>query len=199
MLTFDEATHTYRWNGDVVPNVTRVIAPLTDYSRIPPDTLARAQAEGIAVHKMVELHCRGTLKEVPDWMRGHLAAWEKFLAESGMDVWLSEHRVYHPAMRYAGTLDLYGEVKKLKAFTGPALLDVKRSFYGGPAIGLQTAAYDTALATDKAITRARHRAALQLRPDGTYRLKKFDDKMDHAVFAAMLTTQRWKEKNYASR
>ena len=31
-LTFDEATHTYRFNGNVVPGVTSILSPLTDFS-----------------------------------------------------------------------------------------------------------------------------------------------------------------------
>jgi hypothetical protein len=60
MLTFDEASHTYFWAGRRVPNVTRVIAHLTDYSKIDPDRLRIAQDEGKAVHKMVELDCRAS-------------------------------------------------------------------------------------------------------------------------------------------
>ena len=198
MLTFDEAAHIYRWHGAVVPNVTRVIGHLTDYSHIPPDVLRRAQEEGKAVHKMVELDCLGILGVVPEWMRPHLEAWRKFLTETGFEPLLSEHKAYHQALQYAGTLDLFGEFTKLKV-KGAALLDVKRSFLGGPTIGLQLSGYELMLRADKAIPRVNFRAALRLCNDGKYAMKPYEDRDDEAAFLACLQQYRWKQKHYPTK
>jgi len=210
MLTFDEPTHIYRWNGVVVPNVTRIIAPLIDYSMIPPDRLETARQEGIAVHKMVELDCNGQLDidhllgdESTAWMKGPYEAWCRFKEETGFECWNAERKMYHPTLRFAGTPDLIGLLLKLKKINGPANLDVKRSLFGGPAIGLQTAAYtklwnDTDGKKDFRVP-DRHRFALELRKNGTYRLTQFEDGQDFVAFLACLQQHRWKEKYYPER
>lgn len=201
MLTFDPAEHVYFWNGTRVPNVTRVIASLSDYSRVEPEALERARQEGVAVHKMVELECKGDLDidTLPEWMRGHYAAWLKFKDEIGFELWRSEHKAFHPKHYYAGTFDLAGVlIKAKKPLNGPALIDIKRSFYAGPAIGVQTAAYlETWNATEGKDVRIdpSHRFALQLRPNGTYRLEHYGERDDFSIFLAMLTVMRWKERH----
>ena len=50
MLTFDAEKHEYRWNGQLVPGVTSILEPLTDFSFVPPDVLRAAQDFGTAVH-----------------------------------------------------------------------------------------------------------------------------------------------------
>ena len=195
-LTFDEPSHVYRWNGEPVPNVTRILSGLTDYSRIPPERLEIARQEGKAVHKMVELECDDLLNvaDLPEWLKPRFRAWNKFRSESGFVAFLSERPMYHPLYGYAGTPDLAGEAPRLKGVRGPVLLDIKRSLYGGPVIGLQTAAYAELLAADKAYPRIRHRFALVL-GDDTYKLEPFTDESDKGAFLAFLTTHRWREKH----
>lgn len=198
MLAFDAASHTYTWSGKPVPNVTRIIAPLTDYAKIPPETLEKARQQGIQIHKMVELSCLGRLDvdhlmtdEAMAWLRPYYKAWLKFLSETGFELWLSEQRVYHRRLGYAGTLDLVGILTKTK-LRDPAVLDVKRSFYAGRAIGVQTAAYDDAYnqGAEKDL-RTRHRLGLQLRADENYRLQEYANRNDYGVFLACLTLHNW--------
>lgn len=201
MLTFDEEKHEYRWNGERVPNVTSIIGHLTDYSHVPPAALEKARQEGVAVHKMVELHFKGQLGRVPEWMAGHHAALLRFIDETGFWLAETERKVYHPKKRYAGTLDLAGGFTKLKGSKHPAIIDVKRSFFGGPAIGLQTEGYRDALnAEEKSPNLYRERYALQLKTDGRYRLISYHDDPQHAedgiAFLACLQQLRWKEIHY---
>lgn len=201
MLTFDEASHTYYWDGQAVPNVTRVISHLTDYSRIPPATLKRAQEEGKAVHKMVELDCKGDLdvESLPEWMRPRYEAWCKFRLDTGFDHFASECKLYHPALRYAGTADLFGEVTKMPKIKGVINIDVKRSLYAGPAIGLQTAGYaELWNKHEKKAQHVKHRAALVLKADGNYKLTVYDDPEDRMAFLACLQQHHWKERHYGS-
>lgn len=195
-LTFRPEDHTYWRNGVRVPNVTSVLAPLTDYSHIPVDTLDRAREEGVAVHKMVELHCKNDLETVPEWMHGHHAAWLKFIADTGFECMDTEQRVYHDKFDYAGTLDLACVLPKLPKVKDAALIDIKRSFYAGPVIGVQTAAYEDA--RNKAVPkdlRTRKRFALRLDGDGTYRLQPYEDPADFSVFLASLTMYRWRQQH----
>lgn len=197
MLTFDEAAHHYFWNGVRVPNVTSVLAPLVDYSRVPPDALERARLQGVAIHHMVERDCKNDGLDpdtLPDWMRGHYAAWRRFTEETAFQCIASEERVFHEGMGYAGTLDLVGTMRNARNQDAHALIDVKRSFYAGPVIGLQLAAYAEAWNRMKDSNVAR-RFALRLDADGKYRLEPFEDRSDFAVFTAQLATYRWKERH----
>lgn len=198
MLTFDEPSHTYRWDGRLVPNVTRIIAPLTDYSRIPADVLERARQEGVAIHKMAELDFKGDLDVdgLPEWMRGRYAALCRFREDTGFECWSTEQRMFHPTLGYAGTADLFGICHKLKN-KGACNIDVKRSLYGGPAIGLQTAGYtDQWNKTQPRDLRVTNRAALVLNDNGTYRLPMYEDGDDFVAFLACLQQWKWKEKHY---
>lgn len=198
MLTFDPVAHQYFWNGQPVVNVTRVLGPLTDYSHIPPDVLERAREQGVAVHKMVELDCKNDLdvEGLPEWMRGHYNAWRQFKADTDFECWDSEAKIYHEGLGYAGTPDLVGIMRNSPG-SGADLLDVKRSFYGGPVIGLQMAAYAEAWNRKNGKTaplKITRRFALRLDGDGKYRLLPFEDRNDFAVFTAQLALYRWKEK-----
>lgn len=198
MLTFDAEAHRYYWDGKLVPNVTRILAPLTDYSKIPPAALERAREEGVHIHKTIELFIANDLDEdaLPEWLIPRLAAFKSFVADTGFVADGSERRVYHTAHQYAGTLDLDGIMTRL--FSDPAILDIKRSLYAGPAIGLQLAAYQAAendrrrREKSPKITR---RYALQLNADGRYKLEPFNDEGDFAIFCSLLNAYRWCQKH----
>lgn len=191
-LHFDSVRHEYFWNGKRVPNVTRVLSPLTDYGAIPPDVLETAKQKGLAVHKMVELHAKGDLDEerLPAWMVPVLAQWKKFLSDTGFVVIASEYRTYHESYGYAGTLDLFGEF-----VTGPAYIDVKRSFLAGGAIGFQLAAYKEAHSKQENISKHAKRYALKLTENGPYRLEPFEDNGDFQNFLVCLSFHKLKEKH----
>lgn len=198
MLTFDPGPHEYRWHGKRVPSVTQALSLLTDYSRIPAAVLENARQEGVAMHRLVELHATNDLDEasLPAWMLPRLAAYKKFVADSGFAVIASEQLLYHPAYQYAGTADLFGPMRirqGRKEILVEAGIDIKRSFYGGRAIGLQIAAYAEAWKAAGAPP-VTHRYALQLRADSTYRLEPFDDKTDFAMFLSCLNVHRLKEQ-----
>lgn len=209
MLTFDEQSHTYFWNGRVVPNVTKIISHLTSYDHIPADRLEVARQQGVAVHRMAELHFKGTLdlaalysEEAQAWLIPHYEALMRFIDESGFEVWAAERRMYHPSLGYAGTPDLVGLAPRLKSIKGPGLFDIKRSFFGGPAIGLQTVAY-TRIWNDVEAKKQKdlripdgHRFALQLRNDGSYRLNQYEDTDDQVAFLACLQQHHWRTKHY---
>jgi hypothetical protein len=189
MLKFDAAKHEYRWSDQIVPSVTSIISPLISHlSVVPPDQLERARQEGKAIHRMVELSCKGELESVPEWLHGHLEAWRRFVAETRFECWATEEPLYHP-LGYAGTPDLIGKLKR------PCVIDIKRSLYAGPAIALQLAAYKEAWNRQRGKDeRVVDRFALQLRAEGTYRLVPYEDDEDWTTFLALLTTYRWERK-----
>lgn len=194
MLTFDEPSHTYCWDGNRVPHVTGVLAPLTDYSMVPPATLELARQKGVAVHKMCEQWAKGELDygKLPEWMFPVLDWWLQFVNDTGFVFIASERKVFHPMYRYAGTLDFRCLLPKTK-LQGEGILDVKRSFMAGGAIGLQTAAYGAADDTQAPRSnRINWRAALRLREDAPPRLQIYEDRNDFNVFLAALTLHNWK-------
>lgn len=205
MLTFQPSPHHYFWNGTRRPNVTSVLAPLTDFSMVPPDTLERARLEGVDIHKMVELHAKDDLDEagLPEWLTPRLAALKKCIAETGFRVERSESRVYNETYGYAGQLDLVGELRVpsgRKTIEALAIIDVKRSFFGGRAIGFQTAGYAHAKPWSETLQMLvdysrpiTHRFALQLRDDGSYRLQPYPDAMDFTHFLTCLAFHKLKE------
>lgn len=196
MLTFEPTAHVYRWGDRPVPNVTRIIAPLTNYDRIPRDALERAKQQGTAIHRMVELDLRGDLVlPVPAWMRGPFEAWQRFREETGLEVWASEYRMYHEGLDFAGTLDFAGVMHKVKR-AKPAVIDVKRSFYAGPAIGLQDAGYVRSWNSQRGVDRLVDRFAVAFMPNGIYQLRRYQDPEDDVAFLACLQQFKWKEKHY---
>lgn len=188
MLTFDPGEHRYWFDNVEVASVTRILAPLNDFSGISPDVLREKAKLGSAVHTATEFDDSGDLAEesVHAMVRPYLDAWRKFRAETCATVLSSEQRVFHPLHRYAGTFDCVLEIDGLKYLTE------KKATAAIPAsAGPQTAAYQSALG-DMSVTR---RAVVQLKPDGTYRFRELTDPNDLAVFYAALTLHRFKEAN----
>jgi len=183
MLTFDEASHTYRYNGIVVPGVTTILSPLTDFSRVPPHVLRAAADFGTAVHFACELDDLGTLDEasLDPALVPYLDAWRKFSADYEVEWELIEKPVHNKTLGYAGTLDRQGRVKGLRT-----VLDIKSSAKLYPSVGPQLAAYQQASDIPSV-----QRMGVQLKADGTYVAKTYTDPTDWPVFCSLLTLRTW--------
>lgn len=189
-LTFDEAAHEYRLDGRRLPSVTQLLAPLVDYSKVPRETLERAQALGTAVHRMTELYDNDDLDEesLSDELRPYLASWLRFRTECQFEPVTIEHRMSHPLYHYAGTSDRTGIIKGRLA-----VVDLKKMMVLGPHIGPQLAAYEKLHQAEG--LKVLDRFALGLRPDGTYRLQPYTDPLDWQCFLSHLTIHNWKTKH----
>lgn len=189
-LTFDEARHEYRVRGVIVPSVTQVLAPLSSFDGVPAHVLEAKRDLGQRVHLACQLHDEDDLDEasVETDVAPYLDAYRRFLADTDARVVLNESRVYHPTYRYAGTLD-----RVFRIGEDHWLVDLKTCFTTPRAAGPQTAAYLAALTTMLGNVRPTRRAALRLRPDGTYRLDPLDRPDDWSAFVACLTLNRFKE------
>ena len=196
VLQFDEASHTYLIDGVRVPSVTQVLKPLYDFSRVDPVMLQAKAALGTSVHRACELLDNDDLDEESEDGRaalaplaGYLAGYKKFKSDKKPVVLENETRLFHPAHRYAGTIDrrfeLEGDVWDV---------DLKSTVAMSPIVGLQTAAYTEMFKANGKTDRAR-RGALQLFPDGKYKLWEFKDPADFSVFLSLLTVQRFKERH----
>lgn len=188
-LEFDAATHTYRHNGVVVPSVTQILAPLYDgLQHIRPDVLAAAGERGTAVHLACELDDEDDLDEstLDPVLVPYLDAWRLFKQQKKVRILAIEARVFHSALRYAGTLD-----RDIEMDEEPGILDLKATAVMSPITGPQTAAYA------HCTPGKRRRFGLQLRKDGTYRLTEFKDPSDLTCFMSLLNIHNWRLRHAA--
>jgi len=183
MLEFNEERHEYKLDGVILPSVTQVIksAGLVDDTFYDEYSCRR----GTAVHLATALYDEGTLDEstVADEIKGYLAGWVKFLKESKFKVREAEQLLSHPVRGYAGTRDRRGFLNDKWT-----ILDIKTGALN-PAVGVQLAAYKHLSAgDDKTYT-------VQLKANGTYALKKYDDPADWTVFMACLNLYKWRKNH----
>lgn len=191
MIEFDELTHTYKLNSVVVPSVTQCTGLLQDFSCVPRDVLQAAADFGTHVHTATELYDHGVLDEekLDENLVPWLAAWKRFLAETGFEIAGLEQIVYSKSKRYAGKLDRVGMLNGKKA-----IIDIKTPTNVSKAAGPQTAGYAQAY-EEMTGEKVAGRYAVQLKGDGSYRLIPYKDKNDVHIFNACLSVVSWKMAN----
>jgi hypothetical protein len=123
-FTFQEDGHIYRLDGVEVKSVTQIIqeAGLSDFSKVNPELLDRAIKFGNALHKAVELSCKGTLdKESLDpALMPHLNQWDSFCSDYCYVSKEQEYRAVNTALRVGFCIDQLGYIKG-----GSVLVDLK--------------------------------------------------------------------------
>lgn len=195
-LRFDPASHTY-WMGDRrVPSVTQILGIMTDLEdikRMRPGVIEHAADRGDAAHYGCELFDKGILDwdTVDEEIRPYIEAWADFRAKTGFEPDRIEAKVFHPGLIYAGTLDRTG------TYEGEhALVDIKCVAAMYPTTGPQTAAYAEAIhAAEPATPKLTARYAVQLQPDGKWKLHPYRERSDFSVFVAARTLMGWADKN----
>lgn len=196
VLQFDAPSHAYTLDGVRVPSVTQVLKPLYDFNGIPVNVLNAKAALGTRIHRACELLDNDDLDEDSEAGRkalepvaGYLDAYKAFKRDKRLVILANEKLLFHPVHRYAGQID------RSYAMDGDVWdVDLKSTVSMSPIVALQTAAY-TAMLQAHGRTQPARRGALQLKPDGTYRLHEFADPSDFAVFLSLLTVQRFKERH----
>jgi len=190
-LRFHPADHTYTVNEVPIPGVTSVLNVLDTYAGIPKAVLDYAAKRGTAVHIATELDDAGTLDEttVADELWPYLIAWREFRRDSGFEATAVEHQVWHPKLWYAGQFDREGIYKDELA-----LIDIKTTAQLMPSTGPQLMAYKEARNYRRA-DKVKRTWAVQLKDDGTYRTKQYQDPADFDLFRACLTIHNWKSHN----
>lgn len=184
VLQFDEAAHRYTFEGRELISVTQA---LTEAGFIDGRWYTEEAAQrGTDVHTAVQLHHAGTLDDdsLDVTLRPFVAAYQRFLEESGFVAAANEERICDPAAGYAGTLDLRGQFPRFSQ--GIDVIDIKTGAIPSW-VGYQTAAYARVLPAS-----IKRRWALNLRADGTYRLEPLMARTDERVFLAALTVAQAK-------
>jgi hypothetical protein len=188
---FDAETHTYTLDGVKLPSVTQIIKPIgPDFSMVAPDVLEAKRHLGVVVHEACQYDDEGDLDDdsVPAEIDPYLAAWRKFKADTGAVILENERQLFHPTLRFAGTLDRLAELRDGDGW-GRWILDIKTSADPYPSYGVQLCGYQTLLRTDETL----RRGTVHLREDGSYKLHEFKNPNDAAAFMACLSLYHWKE------
>lgn len=195
--TFDPETHVYTFKGSHVPSCTETlqIAGLVNFDHVSEELLERKSELGREVHRARYLDDIGRLQSHDPQLTPYLDAWRLFRKESGFTPSFSE--VWTVAeiagMHYGMQIDAIGLIDRRQT-----VVDLKiGEIY--PHHGIQLAGYAAGfhhamLNSFAARFRTRRRAVVQLRSDGSYRLKFFEDSYDLEVFIAGLRIATWKRE-----
>jgi len=169
------------WAGGIRwPSVTEVIA-LAGISKLPTSVseqvLAKAGERGKAVHEWTHVYDL-TGERPPDMnpCRGYVDGWARFRDETGFTPELIEEPLASNALRFVGTLDRAGTMQQGERW----VFDLKAVAEVAWWTGLQLAGYELLLSNPH------QRAAVQLFPEGRYKLVAFPDREDTHDFLAAL-------------
>lgn len=198
-LRFDPDKHEYWLEDRRLPSVSEIIAPIVDYSMVPEDRLTFARDRGTAVHKACELDDRGTLDDASvddEHVRPFLEAYRRFRIEYEFEPVSIEEPRFCLMHGFAGTPDRFGSILLPDAKTGRtrrvnAVLDLKTVAQMGPVTGVQLAGYELLL--DRYGMRGEARIGLQLRKDGTYRVRSYGNEVP--TFLSLRNLWNWRQKH----
>ena len=193
-FAFHPATHIYTLDGCRLPSVSEVCEAMgiVSVNGIDPAVLHIAAQRGKGVHLAIRDHFEGRLDmaALAPELAPYVAAAVRFCEESHFvpDLW--EQPCADPALRYAGTPDAAGGLAGT-----PTVIDWKAVHELRPGYAVGLAAYARLLDVhyDYKVTQ---RVLVQLRPDGTYRVQRCQDRHDEAEFrAALFLYQRRQARN----
>lgn len=183
-IFFDKETHTYLVDGEKVPSVTDILAPLhRSYGTISPAVLEYAAARGTAVHEACEAIDLDLEPDIEYDTEGYIMAYLKFRQTYRPDWTAIEEIVYDDTSDYIGTLDRAGLVDGEFA-----VVDIKTSSPTKEAlvsVCVQTHAYATAysMSREDAPDKIR-RYGLFLNKDGTFRFLDCEEYEEKYSFSA---------------
>jgi hypothetical protein len=181
--TYDDATHTYRIDGVVVPSVTQVLkeAGLVDDRWYTPEACQRGRLVAVAT----ELYDNDQLNwdAVPDDIHGYVQAWIRFREDGPFEIIAREEERYSPTMRYAGTPDVTAR------WGGrPTLIEIKT--------GSNAAWHGLQLAGQNGLFDLEYRrVVVLLKSDGKYWVTEYDDPSDWDAFRGALAVCHWKRNH----
>jgi len=184
-IVFDEANHEYWVDGELKPNVTRIISYLgRDYTNVDPFYSQRGQA----VHLAIQYLNQGILDEssLDDEVKGYVDAYKAFIKEKSFKPLYSELRMYSDIHGFCGTADVIGEMDGLTT-----LIDYKTGSQIPPIptilqLGALSLLWDEGNRTNT----IQKRGWLQLKQDGSYDWK---DKTEYSPRLFLRWYTLWKD------
>ena len=180
-LLFREADHVYMLDGQVLPCVSDLCAPLhrAVYENVPKWQMEAAAERGTAVHLATQSLDAAGRAECPEEYLPYVLGYRNFLKEHSAAWSMTEKPLYHPEYLFAGTPDRYGLLDGKHT-----LLDIKTTYsVYKPLCAGQLNLYRLILiargfSVEKMVI-------LHLRKDGTYRLVPI--KEDAPLAMALIT------------
>jgi len=191
-LTFDEVKHVYRLDGVVIPSVTTLMKPLSAamYDGIDEETLNKAAEKGTIVHNAIEDYVKYGFDVIPEEQAGYFEAYKSFAKDYKIEPIENEKRIYHKALRYAGTADCIAKIDgKI------TLIDFKTTSVLMPMLTrVQLEAYKKAL--ESMGYKVEAKMIVQLKKDGKYKIElhELNDLEAWTVFAALQTCNNFINK-----
>lgn len=185
-LTLDESTHTYRYDGVIVPSTTQICASLAP--RWPVDKYYLIK--GTFGHLVTQWEDTGELDEssVDPELEGYLKAYRRFKKETDWHPIDHEIEFYHKKYGYCGRADMRGDFRRSSWFW---VIDKK---LGQPheSDTLQSPAYLFGLkANGLPVQRC---GDLYLRSNGTYRFEEIKSPTEKFIrFVSAIP--KWREEN----
>ena len=194
-LVFDEATHQYFLNGEKIPSVTQLVAPLGDDVDDALELTVEAAAErGSMMHAYIAHRLSGEAEEdfeLPEAYSGYAEAVELFLSEHTIAPLLIEQPLstsVYSYYKFAGTPDFVGEYDDVLS-----ILDYKFvSAVCKSKVGAQLNGYDALCEDNGIFIEALY--AIQFLSNGTYRV--YPVERDETPFKFTLYLNRYKEKKH---
>ena len=191
-LDFDERSHIYRLNGEIIPSVSAVMSPLSQfkYAGVQWGTLNMAASKGTEVHNAIEVYLNYGIEDISDANRGYFEAFLKWKNIYTPEISATEYKVYHKLMRYAGTCDLICSIGGV-----PSLVDYKTTAtVSDMTCSIQLEAYLQALKS-QGIEISR-KIILHLKNNGEYDVREYPAKDIESlqVFGALYTLYNYMKK-----
>jgi len=198
-VCFEPDCHAYTdLDGRRIMSTTQAIkiAGLIDYSMVPAEKLGYASLRGTLVHAATAFHDQGRDVNdyyIPDWVMPYVRAYQRFLMDTGFAPDLE--RIERPAIVKIAGLSVGMTPDRVGTLHGyPIVLEIKATASAHPSWGIQLASYEMGLPRPPR-RREYHRVAVQLKPNGDYKLFEYNDPLDREIFLDAFRVAAWKLKH----
>lgn len=188
--TYQDDLHLYKnEKGAEVPSVTQIMdsCGLVDYDNVPGKTLEHKRSIGDSAHYGTRLYDQGDLDpfSIHEEVAPYVQAYINFVEEMGFEPepdWIEKSMVHTVnGMTYGLTVDRVGRITKSPTWSKfRLLLELKCAYAEEASWKWQMAGYE--LAVGQGVVKA----ALQLKPDGKFRLFPYQNPRDRDVFLMAL-------------
>ncbi len=188
-IVTDESNRILTVDGQDKPHITQVLADLGLSKSFEGVTdLEWFSQRGKAVHAACKLINEGTLdeKSVSEEIKPYVLSYQSWLAADGFSVLKSELPLYSRLHDFCGTLDLVADGPE-----GFSVIDIKTSSSLDNAVEIQVGAQAILWEENNQLKPIKKRYVLQLKSDGTYRLKDLTHVYQY-LFLDALNLWRWK-------
>jgi hypothetical protein len=202
-LRFNELEHAYAIREKSAKDfrrtlsVTQILAAegVVDFSMVKQAVVEYKRSVGSAAHAATDYIDKNCLDwgSVDEAVEGYINAYIAFLADTEFTVRMSEAQRIATVngLRYGMKVDREGTIA-VNGKLFPAVVELKCTSAPEDYWGIQLAFYDIGLGVPKETGKPRERFAVQLKPDGTYKLHPYQDRGDYGAAAGMIASVAWK-------